>query len=209
MRFSRCRTTCLFQPRWRRRHPGIFWQPSGLRGSGFSSASRQPTARRRWLRSRAAHSRKPAMASRSPAPSARRSSFFRASCRGSCCGSAARRRSVRGRCVRSSTTCDSSGAPRAINRRRPVAGKKSGYNLERSVEILGSRICITDRITGPGGDRPAVGVTALVRLPGRSETIPPLTLASQSLTVLKTLDFAAGDAMTFSCQVKPEAGGLG
>ena len=53
-----------------------------------------------------------------------------------------------------------------------------------------------------------VGVTALVRIPGRSETIPPLTLGSQSLTVLKTLDFAAGDAMTFSCQVKSGVGGL-
>jgi len=90
----------------------------------------------------------------------------------------------------------------------PVAGKKSGYNLKRSVEISGSRVCITDRITGPGGDRPAVGIAAMVRLPGRSETVPPLTLASQSLTVLKILDFAAGDAMTFSCQVKPEVGGL-
>jgi len=91
----------------------------------------------------------------------------------------------------------------------PVAGKKSGYNLERRLEILGTRVCITDRITGPGGERPAVGVVALVRIPGRSETIPPLTLGSQSLTVLKTLDFAAGDAMTFFCQVKPDAGGLG
>jgi hypothetical protein len=91
----------------------------------------------------------------------------------------------------------------------PVAGKESGYNLERSVEILDSRVSVTDRITGPGSDRRAVAVAALVRLPGRPETIPPLTLASQSLIVLKTLDFAAGDAMTFSCQARPEAGGLG
>ncbi|MCX7310435.1 MAG: hypothetical protein NTV56_01605, partial [Alphaproteobacteria bacterium] len=33
----------------------------------------------------------------------------------------------------------------------PVSGATTGYNLERKVEILGLRICITDRIAGPDG----------------------------------------------------------
>jgi hypothetical protein len=85
----------------------------------------------------------------------------------------------------------------------PVAGRKSGYDLVRTVEIAGSSIRLTDRIGGPGGSGSAAEVIPLVRLPGRTETVPPFALAGPSVTVVKTLDFADEDAMTFSCRVEP------